>query len=108
MVSKGDSLGGGVGGMRLEVWDGNPIKLDCDAHCTTLNVINSLSNKKYLYGNIQTGIFDLKKKKTSHHSLVKLTYKINPHSSHSGAGGKQSYTEIRSRPERFKNYSHMC
>ena len=35
MVSKGDKLG-----------DGNPIKLDCDDHCTTINVINSLSNKK--------------------------------------------------------------
>ena len=41
MVSKGESLGGG--GM-LEVWDGNVIKLDCDDHCTTTNVINSLSN----------------------------------------------------------------
>ena len=30
----------------LGVWDGNPIKLDCDDHCTTINVINSLSNKK--------------------------------------------------------------
>ena len=30
----------------LVVWDGNPIKLDCDDHCTTINVINSLSNKK--------------------------------------------------------------
>ena len=28
----------------LWVWDGNPIKLDCDDHCTTINVINSLSN----------------------------------------------------------------
>jgi len=28
------------------VWDGNPIKLDCDDHCTTINVINSLNNKK--------------------------------------------------------------
>ena len=28
------------------VWDGNPIKLDCDDHCTTTNAINSLSNKK--------------------------------------------------------------
>ena len=41
MVSKGDSLGGG--GM---CWDGNPIKLYCDDYCTTINVINSLSNKK--------------------------------------------------------------
>ena len=31
---------------ELGVWDGNPIKLDCDDHCTTTNVINSLSNKK--------------------------------------------------------------
>ena len=28
------------------VRDGNPIQLDCDDHCTTINVINSLSNKK--------------------------------------------------------------
>ena len=38
MVSKGDSLG-----------DGNTIKLDCDDHCTTINVINSSGNKKILY-----------------------------------------------------------
>ena len=30
----------------LGVWDGNPKKLDCDDHCTTINKINSLSNKK--------------------------------------------------------------
>ena len=37
-----------VWGVRdmLGLWDGNPIKLDCDDHCTTINVINSLSNKK--------------------------------------------------------------
>ena len=37
----------GRGGQRdaLGVWDGNLIKLDCDDHCTTTNVINSLSNK---------------------------------------------------------------
>ena len=35
----------GLGGCT-ELWDGNPIKLDCDDHCTTINVINSLSNKK--------------------------------------------------------------
>ena len=29
----------------LGLWDGNPIKLDCNDHCTTINVINSLSNK---------------------------------------------------------------
>ena len=33
-------------GDALGVWDGNPIKLDCNDHCTTINVINSLSNKK--------------------------------------------------------------
>ena len=32
-------------GDALGSWDGNPIKLDCDDHCTTINVINSLSNK---------------------------------------------------------------
>ena len=42
MVSRGDSLG--VGGDVLGLWDGNPIKLDCADHCTTTNVINSLSN----------------------------------------------------------------
>ena len=31
----------------LELWDGNPIKLDCDDDCTTINAINSLSNKKF-------------------------------------------------------------
>ena len=44
MVSKGDSLRGG--GDALGLWDGNPIKLDCNDHCTTINVINSLSNLK--------------------------------------------------------------
>ena len=33
-------------GDALGLWDGNSIKLDCDDHCTTINVINSLSNKK--------------------------------------------------------------
>ena len=31
-------------GDALGVWDGYPIKLDCDNHCTTINVINSLNN----------------------------------------------------------------
>ena len=44
MASKGDSLG--RGGDALGFWDGNPIKLDCDDCCTTVNVINSLSNKR--------------------------------------------------------------
>ena len=37
-----------VGGWRVVpgVWDGNAIKLGCDDHCTTTNIINSLSNKK--------------------------------------------------------------
>ena len=30
----------------LRVWDGNAIKFGCDDHCTSINVINSLSNKK--------------------------------------------------------------
>ena len=41
MVSKGERSG--CGGM-LEVLDGNVIKLGCDDHCTTINVINSLNN----------------------------------------------------------------
>ena len=32
MVSKGGSLGGGRDALGL--WDGIPIKLDCDDHCT--------------------------------------------------------------------------
>ena len=44
MVTEGDSLGGG--GDALGLWDGRPIKLDCDDHCTTINVVNSLSNNK--------------------------------------------------------------
>ena len=38
----------GWGGNALGVWDGNAIKLGCDDHCTTINVINSLSNIKKL------------------------------------------------------------
>ena len=34
------------GGDVLGLWDGNPVKLDYDEHCTTTNVINSLSNLK--------------------------------------------------------------
>ena len=36
----------GGGGDVLGLWVGNPIKLDCDDHCTTINVIHSLNNKK--------------------------------------------------------------
>ena len=43
-VSRGDSLVGV--GDALGVWDGNPIKFISDDHCTTINVINSLSNIK--------------------------------------------------------------
>jgi len=56
MVSKGDSLVGGGDGLGL--WDRNPIKMDCDDHCTTINVINSLSNKK----------IKIKKKRILHHN----------------------------------------
>jgi len=44
-VSKGDRQFGGWRDV-LGLWDGNPIKLDYDDHCTTINVINSLSNKE--------------------------------------------------------------
>ena len=30
----------------LGLWDGNLVKMDCDDHYTTTDVINSLSNKK--------------------------------------------------------------
>ena len=33
-------------GDALRVWDGNAIKLGCDDHCTTINVMNSLNNIK--------------------------------------------------------------
>ena len=33
-------------GDALGLWDGSPIKVDCDDHCTSLNEINSLSNKR--------------------------------------------------------------
>ena len=36
----------GEWGDALGVWGGNAIKLRCDDHCTTINVINSLSNEK--------------------------------------------------------------
>ena len=45
------------GGNVLGLWDGNPIKLDSDDHCTTINVINSLSNKNTIHYN------SIKKKK---------------------------------------------
>ena len=36
-------------GDALGWWDENPIKLDCDDHCITINVINSLSNKNIFF-----------------------------------------------------------
>ena len=30
----------------LRAWDRNPIKLHCNDHCTTIDVINSLSNNE--------------------------------------------------------------
>ena len=43
----------------LGLWDGNPTKLDCDDHCITINVINSLSNtnlfKKLLIPEVKEG-----------------------------------------------------
>ena len=46
----------------LGLWGGNFIKLDCDDHCTTINVINALSNKKIKIKQSHTQIF----KKTFH------------------------------------------
>ena len=42
-------------GDALGLWDGNPIKLDCDDHCTTINVINPLSNLKHKNGSSHYG-----------------------------------------------------
>ena len=36
----------GKWGDALGMWDGNPIKLDCDDHCLSINVINSLRKKE--------------------------------------------------------------
>ena len=38
-------------GDALGLWDENPIKLDCDDHCTSINVINpfSIKNLKKIY-----------------------------------------------------------
>ena len=44
MVSKGDRLGGW--GDKLGIWDGNAIKLGCDEHCITINVIKFTKLKK--------------------------------------------------------------
>jgi len=37
-----------VGGWEhaLGVWDGNAVKLSCDDHCTTINIIKFIENKK--------------------------------------------------------------
>ena len=40
------NLYGGLIEMEPKMSSRNPIKLDCDDHCTTINVINSLSNFK--------------------------------------------------------------
>ena len=42
LVTKGDRLG--VGGMG--VWGGNAVKLGCDDHCTTINVIKFIELTK--------------------------------------------------------------
>jgi len=44
MVSRGYILGGWEDVLGL--WDGNPVKLDCDDNYTIIDVINSLNNKK--------------------------------------------------------------
>ena len=43
--SQGPGAGRAEWGRRNEGWGGNPVKLDCDDHYTTTDVINSLSNK---------------------------------------------------------------
>ena len=35
--------------LLVGLWDGNPVRLDCDDHHTTTDVINSLSNKNKVY-----------------------------------------------------------
>ena len=45
MISKGDVLGGGKDGMGIG--GGNAIKLGCDDHCTTINVIKFIELKKF-------------------------------------------------------------
>ena len=38
--------GWGVGRNGLRVWDGNAIKLGCNDHCTTINVMKFIELKK--------------------------------------------------------------
>ena len=47
------------------MWVGNPIKLDCNDHCTTINVINSLRK-------IKNEIVKKKKKKKKKKKTAKL------------------------------------
>ena len=54
----------------LGVWGENPIKLDSDDHCITINVINSLSNKKQIK-------IKIKKFKNKMAVLPKAIYRLN-------------------------------
>ena len=58
------------------VWDGNPIILGCDDHCTTINVINSLSKKKKCFLALSTEKFWEKCPSTNN----ELTYTASPRS----------------------------
>ena len=59
----------------LGLWDRNPIKLDYDGHCTTINVINSLCNKKKFHGH-------KKKKKKFSRSSRRGAVETNPTRNH--------------------------
>ena len=39
MVTKGDRLLGAGKRDGLGVWDGNAVKLECDDHCTKINIV---------------------------------------------------------------------
>ena len=41
----------------MGLWVGNTIKLDCDDHCMTINVVNSLNNKKSPHWNVRLGLY---------------------------------------------------
>ena len=84
-VYKGDRLGVGEDG--LGVWDGNAVKLGCDDHSTTINVIKFIElkkgkkavNKNFLLLNfiytIMSGKNDtMKGEKTNEQYLITLMY----------------------------------
>ena len=51
MVSKAGRFEGRVDGLGF--WDGNAIKLGCDDHCTSINVIKFIALKKDSFDSVE-------------------------------------------------------